>query len=52
MRKIVYSISIGEDLISQAVIQVSDDIAERLENQEDVRLKISIIPEKNENKEQ
>jgi len=51
MRRIVYSITIGDDLISQAVVQVTDNIAERLESQEDVRLKISIIPEKDENKE-
>lgn len=52
MREIIYSLKIGDDLISQALVQVTDDIADRLKNHEEVTLRISLIPEENENKEQ
>lgn len=46
MKKIIYSISLGEELITQVLVHVSDEIAERIEKQEEVRLRISIIPDK------
>ena len=51
MEKIAVLVRIKEELIVQFICNVSTEVAEKLKNNEEVTIRISVIPKENEDKE-